>query len=419
MRLQTKAQREELRAYDFDRLTGKGYTRETYKDLEIFTKDGENPAQYFATIYRGNAAHPMVNAYYRSADSRARAIEEYKKSAEYREERKKQPKQQTTAAKCAAAIREELKKNFPGVKFSVKSDNFSMGDSVDISWQDGPTEDMVTDFTAKYQYGHFDGMQDMYIDSNSREDIPQSKFVHTHRAQSEETKKALEAAALEFWPGDDWEETRERERRLWEVWRKSPLPLGAKVTGLTTTGKDCGAIEELYRVSYEGGQQPKSAADELPPTATEAAEVEPGTVQLVDYSEKAFAIIGDTYPIREKLEKAGGKFNKFLKCGPGWIFSKKRLDAVREAIQAKTEQQADELEAVREIQAEMIETSPREGVAAAALQAAERLEKLTSPPAKSAAARLRSLAEGHRQDMAKALPELARPCPGVFMTVTR
>lgn len=344
--MDTKAKRDELRGYEIKRREEQGYSRETYKDLEILTKDQENPPQYFAEIFRGTAAHPMVNCYYRSAESRARAIEDYKKSADYREERRKQPKQQTRAAQCAAAIREELKKTFPGVTFRVRSDNFSMGDSVDISWQDGPTAEMVEDVTNKYQYGHFDGMQDMYIDSNDRDDIPQSKFVHATRGQSEETKKSLESAALEFWPGDSWEDTQERERRLWEVWRKSPLPVGAKVTGLTTTGADSGLIENLYRVSYEGGQQPKRAAAELPTGTQAAAEVTPGTVQLVDYSEKAFAIIGDTYPIREKLQKIGGKFNKFLKCGPGWIFSKKRIDEVRAAIQAKTEQQADELETV-------------------------------------------------------------------------
>lgn len=49
-------------------------------------------------------------------------------------------------------------------------------------------------------------------------------------------------------------------------------------------------------------------------------------VQVVDYSEKSVAVIGDTYPIRAMLKEQGGRFNKFLKVGgntvAGWIFPK-------------------------------------------------------------------------------------------------
>ena len=33
---------------------------------------------------------------------------------------------------------------------------------------------------SKYQYGHFDGMNDIYEYSNSREDIPQAKYIHVN-----------------------------------------------------------------------------------------------------------------------------------------------------------------------------------------------------------------------------------------------
>jgi hypothetical protein len=43
------------------------------------------------------------------------------------------------SAKLAASnIRAELKKAFPGVKFSVRSETFSGGDSIDVKWMDGP-----------------------------------------------------------------------------------------------------------------------------------------------------------------------------------------------------------------------------------------------------------------------------------------
>ena len=55
-------------------------------------------------------------------------------------------------------------------------------------------------------------------------------------------------------------------------------------------------------------------------------------VQIVDYSEKAFAVVGDTKPIKDQLKKLGGRFNGKLSCGAGWIFSNKCRAAVESFI---------------------------------------------------------------------------------------
>lgn len=52
----------------------------------------------------------------------------------------------------------------------------------------------------------------------------------------------------------------------------------------------------------------------------------------VDYSEKAFAITGDTKPVKDQLKALGGRFNFRLTCGPGWIFPKTKEQAVRDAL---------------------------------------------------------------------------------------
>jgi len=106
-------------------------------------------------------------------------------------------RQLTTAALAAKAIRQELKKAFPAVKFSVRSENFSMGDSVDISWTDGPATADVEAITDKYQYGTFDGMTDCYNSDNRRDDIPQAKYVQTSRHMSPETRERIQAAIKE------------------------------------------------------------------------------------------------------------------------------------------------------------------------------------------------------------------------------
>lgn len=100
-------------------------------------------------------------------------------------------KQLSTQAAAAKAIRAELKAAFPTVKFSVRSDSFAGGDAVRISWTDGPMTKEVDAIVGKYQYGHFDGMQDLYENSNRRNDIPQTKYVQTSRSKSEEVRQQI------------------------------------------------------------------------------------------------------------------------------------------------------------------------------------------------------------------------------------
>lgn len=71
----------------------------------------------------------------------------------------------------------------------------------------------------------------------------------------------------------------------------------------------------------------------------EAKEVEAVTVEgleMVDYSEKAIAVFGDTKAIKEQLKELGGRFNPSLNYNgekrAGWIFSKKQADKVKELI---------------------------------------------------------------------------------------
>lgn len=80
-------------------------------------------------------------------------------------------------AHAAQLIRTELKKR--GIKASVKSRSFSMGNAVDIDLQDENPAifKQVQDYCDQYQCGNFDGMTDSYDYSNVRKDIPQVKYV--------------------------------------------------------------------------------------------------------------------------------------------------------------------------------------------------------------------------------------------------
>jgi len=70
--------------------------------------------------------------------------------------------QYASAALGAKNIRTELKRAFPGIKFTVRSRLFAGGDSIDIKWTLGPTSDEVKAIIGKYQKGSFDGMADSY-----------------------------------------------------------------------------------------------------------------------------------------------------------------------------------------------------------------------------------------------------------------
>lgn len=97
--------------------------------------------------------------------------------------------------------------------------------------------------------------------------------------------------------------------------------------------------------------EPKAKKSSVKPEKVEETkEVEAVTaegLEIVDYSEKAIAVFGDTKAIKEQLKELGGRFNPALNYNgekrAGWIFSKKQADKVRELLApAKSEKEADE-----------------------------------------------------------------------------
>jgi hypothetical protein len=98
---------------------------------------------------------------------------------------------QTTHAAAAKQIRAILASTYPTVAFRVTSKGYSGGNNVVIHWTDGPTRREVEEITKQYQYGSFDGMQDLYEYTNSRDDIPQVRWVQHDRSTSDEAKMAM------------------------------------------------------------------------------------------------------------------------------------------------------------------------------------------------------------------------------------
>jgi hypothetical protein len=97
----------------------------------------------------------------------------------------------TNASKAAKEIKSILKKNFPNLMFSVKSMSYSMGDKVSVSYEDGPMTSDVEKLISQYQYGNFNGMEDIYEYSNVREDIPQTKYLFVERQMSDKVREEI------------------------------------------------------------------------------------------------------------------------------------------------------------------------------------------------------------------------------------
>lgn len=65
------------------------------------------------------------------------------------------------SADCAKLVRAALKQAFPSVKFSVRTDRYAGGSSVDVKWTDGPTSDAVERVAKRFEGATFDGMIDL------------------------------------------------------------------------------------------------------------------------------------------------------------------------------------------------------------------------------------------------------------------
>lgn len=334
MRNLTKESRLSSRAYQFTKLIEAGYLQETYKGLDFFTID---EGKYFTLkVFWGTSANHKEYVNYRTSERRAEVIQNYKDNWDRHEKYKAEQKAKgytSQHAGAAAAIKAELKAAFPGIKFSVTSDSFSMGDSVHITWTDGPTSEEVKAISGKYQYGHFNGMEDIYENTNSRDDIPQSKYVSESRSISDELETILLPDAEKYFVSDRYSSVHTAKDFLRRVFYHCSIPYGANVTGIEPTGETCGlnTPETFYRIAFT---LPESATQQTTAPQIKEVEVKPGEVQIIEYG-RGIAVIGDTKPIRHKLGKGGlnGIYQPRLSCGPGWIFPKSRLEEITKALQ--------------------------------------------------------------------------------------
>lgn len=283
-------------------------------------------------IYIGTSTNHVHYVQYKTIERVNQIISQFKESADLRAARKAEEKANknfSTAANCAKAVREELKLKFPYCKFSVTSDNFSGGNAVRISWENGPTDEQVSNIVNRYEYGHFDGMEDVYKYSNTIENLPQVKYITTSRTISEDLTNRLEIDFKNFYNNEDandydhWSVKNVVRRMLYKL----EIVNADNIKGWKLIN-DSGSLENCYGFDFINEEEATTTKEVKP----QPQEAETGSINIIEYSDKAIAVIGDTKPLKDLLKSLGGSFNPRLSCGCGWIFSKKKLEEVQNAL---------------------------------------------------------------------------------------
>ena len=111
-------------------------------------------------------------------------------------------------------------------------------------------------------------------------------------------------------------------------------------------------------------------------------------LEVRDYSERAIVVIGETKEFKDSLKQLGGRYNKFLSCGEGWVFSRRWIDDVQKFVNEVNGKAA----------------TPRKSKKAAAKA---RLEEETAKNAAKAEAVAKKKAEIAAAEAAKAAEEVA------------
>lgn len=107
----------------------------------------------------------------------------------------------------AKILKRELNLRFPDQKFSVKTERYSGGSSINVSWEDGIAEDDVQEVTDKYQYVYPDqDLQSGYHHDDNK--------VFTKRSISEEAKEKVASEILEKFAEDVFDDRHWHDNRF-------------------------------------------------------------------------------------------------------------------------------------------------------------------------------------------------------------
>ncbi len=198
----------------------------------------------------------------------------------------------------AKKVREFAKKNFPAFKFSVRTEWSMYTDSMYIVLKSGPCAPFV-EGSKLANRGRFETMSS--VKSWGKDGFMPEVFAALDGVTSY-------AASFRYDDSDGMQDYFDTNFYL-------------KIE-----------IDDDYTVIEPKAKKVKGPKQEEPKAEpVEASSVE--GLEIVDYSEKAIAVFGETKEKKDQFKELGGKFNPALRYGEGkragWIFSKKQADKVR------------------------------------------------------------------------------------------
>lgn len=212
---------------------------------------------------------------------------------------------------AANNLRTLLKVKFPATKFSVKKDYYN---SYTVSWEDGPSDPQVSEITRLFKDEGWDGMNDSSYSINTpfNQRYGGIGYISTNRNISD----AVRNQELDL-----------LNKELGKSYQMEDYVVERNNTA------SCLVHQRTYKKDYS--PEVKAETKPVEKTNSVAKNISAQDLELIDYSKKSFAIIGNTKPIKDMLSDLGGSFNGRLSCGPGWIFSKSRIDTVKQTLNIK------------------------------------------------------------------------------------
>lgn len=270
---------------------------------------------------------------------------------------------QADRKKTTSILKKYLREKY-GIDAKIKSKIYSGGSSLNISYVGGISEHIIKREVKRLQYGNFDGMIDLYEYNNSAEngliidgyELETFKYVFVSQDLTEFRKKIAFAFSKKFRQYAEAHQLNTEEdytkyfpSLIGNAWNWMQL-IYQNFNKLSFVTDDAELIEITdilqdtenfgYYAKYTFNGKEYATNNHEKQIKEPVIKKEPrniiNDIILIDYSEKAIAVIGNTYEIREGLKNLCGKFNKFLTVEgekkAGWIFNKSQSDKVSDLL---------------------------------------------------------------------------------------
>ena len=270
---------------------------------------------------------------------------------------------QADTRKSTAILKKYLREKY-GINASIKSKFYSGGSSLNISYIGGISQHVIEREVNRLQYGRFDGMIDLYEYNNSTENgliidgykLEEFKYVFVSQDLTEFRKKIAFAFSKKYRQYAETHQLNTEEdyeknfpslvgnawnwvQLIYQNFNKlSFVTDNAESIEITDILEDAENYGYCAKYIFNGKEYATNNHDKQikEPTIKKEPRNIVNDIILIDYSEKAIAVIGNTYEIKEGLKNLGGKFNKFLTIEgekkAGWIFNKSQADKVSDLL---------------------------------------------------------------------------------------